>query len=177
MRSSTKLIILFCLATRGLGVIQDHRYDRKLDSVSFYLLCIFTFTPYGYFLIRFGVLYKASCCLFHFSAKGGGLDLGVGRNAVWFHHNIRIEYHCVFYGYYYMVSLSENNSSRVGNIGVLIYNKNSNFDGWRIGCHYTAQNKNFLLKKLFSSYHTAIAQLGPKWLWPLYKWKKKLFGL
>ena len=42
MRSSTKLIILFCLATRGLGVIQDHRYDRKLDSVSFYLLCIFT---------------------------------------------------------------------------------------------------------------------------------------
>ena len=57
-------------------------------------------------------------------------------------------------------------------LGVLICNKHSNFYGWRVGCHYTAQNKNFLLKKLFSSYHTAIAQLGPKWLWPLYKWKK-----
>ena len=55
---------------------------------------------------------------------------------------------------------------------MLIYNKNSNLYGWRVGCHYIAQNKNFLQKKLSSSYHTAIAQLGPKWLWPLYKWKK-----
>ena len=43
-------------------------------------------------------------------------------------------------------------------LGVLIFTKNSNFNGWRVGCHYTAKNKNFLQKKFFSSYHIAIAQ-------------------
>ena len=43
-------------------------------------------------------------------------------------------------------------------VGVLIFTKNSNFNGCQAGCHYTAKNKNFLLKKFFSSYHTAIAQ-------------------
>ena len=64
---------------------------------------------------------------------------------------------------YLQISIKCLNSS--GNVnayplGVLIFTKNSNFNECQVGCHYTAKNKNFLLKKFFSSYHTAIAQLG-----------------
>ena len=53
-----------------------------------------------------------------------------------------------------------------------------NLNMWASGCHYTAKNKNFLLKKFFSSYHTGLAHLG--WifkrktsvgnLWQMRKW-------
>ena len=46
---------------------------------------------------------------------------------------------------------------RKGSIrGAHIYQK-FKFHRCQAGCHYTAKNKSFLLKKFFSSYHTAIA--------------------
>ena len=43
-------------------------------------------------------------------------------------------------------------------LGVVIIHLFSKSQGCASGCHYTAKNKNFLLKKFFSSFHTAIAQ-------------------
>ena len=51
-------------------------------------------------------------------------------------------------------------SFRRGGVGVVIMYQSPKSYGWSIGCHYTINFKNFLLKTFISSCPVAIAQEG-----------------